>query len=662
MLKIPRAYIFIGLAVFLSACSISFAEDITPPPGSEVKPPQQATETAPSASIYPIVPPDVKNGAILYTQECAQCHGPKGLGDGPQATQLSVPVAALGLSDFSRQFTPAEWYTVVTRGNMEKFMPPFTNLTDRQRWDLVAYAMSLSTSNEVVARGKEIYEENCTACHGLSGKGDGPDANKLSTELTDLTDQSIMAQRSASDLYQSISSGIVPGMPPYDNILSDDERWTLVSYLRSLTFPIGSASENASSAPTENSSTNPSLTVSPTTQANLNPIETQIPQLTSTTGVSSTIPLIGNISVQLINGTGGTAPSDVPVTLYGFDQMQNTYSETIPIGEDGMYAFTNIDMPEGRVFLAGTDYASATYGSDIASVDPENPDLKLQITIYDSTMDPSVLTTDRVHIFLDFSNPETVQVMEVFIISNPTNLAVVSPSEDGIVVTFPLPEGYTNLQFQDGELGNRYVEVDQGFADTMPVKPGVGEYQVIFAFQMPYNRKLDFIQTMFLPTSAAVVMLPENNIKVDSSQLEESGTREINGTTYRMYNGNSLLAGSMLEFTLSGNPKQATSPAISTGTSQNLAIGLGVFGVVLILVGLWLFRQNRMKVAKQHSTEGMASGSTGAQLDAQTEDDDTLMDAIIALDDQYRAGNLPEEAYLERRAVLKDKLRKIDQA
>jgi hypothetical protein len=43
------------------------------------------------------------------------------------------------------------------------------------------------------------------------------------------------------------------------------------------------------------------------------------------------------------------------------------------------------------------------------------------------------------------------------------------------------------------------------------------------------------------------------------------------------------------------------------------------------------------------------------------EDEETLMDAIIALDDQYRAGNLPEEAYLERRADLKEKLRKISQ-
>ena len=99
-------------------------------------------------------------------------------------------------------------------------------------------------------------------------------------------------------------------------------------------------------------------------------------------------------------------------------------------------------------------------------VDPATPNLNLQITVYDSTSDVSLLTTDRVHILFDFSDPQNVNVVEVFIISNPSKQAVVAPTPDGTVVTFPLPQGYTNLQFQDGGLGDRYVEVSQGFADT----------------------------------------------------------------------------------------------------------------------------------------------------------------------------------------------------
>ncbi len=645
MQKIPGAFILIGLAVILSACSLSLASDITPPPGSEQIVVQQSTQAVPASVVYPIVPPNLENGAKIYNQECTPCHGTRGRGDGPQAAQLSAPVAPLGLSDFSRQFTPAEWYTVVTQGNLEKFMPPFANLTDRQRWDVIAYAMSLSTTNELIAQGKTLFRENCTACHGLTGKGDGSDAGKLSNQPVDLTSQSIMAQTSASSLYQAISTGIAPDMPAYGNSLDDNERWALVSYLRSLTFTLPAESVNAYPAP----------------QPYPSPNVTQSPQLTATVEMSPTTPFTGTVYVQLINGSGGDAPSGVPVTVYGFDNMQNTYSETLTTGVDGVYMFTNVFMPEGRVFLAGTDYASATYGSDVVTVDPAKPNLNLQVRVYDSTTDVSVLTTDRVHIFFDFTDPQNARVIEVFIISNPTDQAVVSPSEDGAVVTFPLPEGYTNLEFQDGELGNRYVEVPQGFADTMSVKPGVREYQVIFAFQMPYNRKLDFAQTMFLPTTDVVVLVPDNGIKVESDQLQDGGTRDFQGSTYRTYNGSSLLAGSSLEFTLSGKPKNTTSPAISSGTAQNLAIGLGVFGIVLLVVGLWLYNKNRMKSARQRSITGTDLDTTGAQVENLSEDEETLMDAIITLDDQYRAGNLPEDAYLERRAVLKDKLRKINQ-
>jgi hypothetical protein len=251
--------------------------------------------------------------------------------------------------------------------------------------------------------------------------------------------------------------------------------------------------------------------------------------------------------------------------------------------------------------------------------------------------------------------------VEVFIISNPSTQAVVAPTKDGTVVTFPLPQGYTNLQFQDGELGARYVEVPQGFADTYTVKPGVSEYQVVFAFQMPYDHKLNFVQPMFLPTSAVVVMVPDNGVRVDSSMLQDGGTRDYQNTSYRMYNGSSLLANSSLEFTLSGSPKKATTSLLNKGTMQNLAIGLGVFGLALVVGAVWLFRRSQRRAAMQTTSDGTDIATPLTELDASPEDEDTLMDAIIALDDQFHAGNLPEEAYLERRAVLKEKLRKLEQ-
>jgi LPXTG-motif cell wall-anchored protein len=661
MSKFVSFTIILTSAIILSACSFSLAADITPPPGSELPVVQQATQSVAASSVYPIVPPDLVNGAKIYDQECKQCHGTKGMGDGPQAAQLSVPVATLGLSDFARLYSPAEWYTIVTQGNMEKFMPAFASLTDRQRWDVVAYALSLSAPQALVNQGKTLYQQNCVNCHDKTGKGNGPNAGTLSTQPKDFTDQAFMAQSSAASLYQAITAGIIPDMPAYTNTLNENGRWALVAYLRSLTFAIPQTSASAYPAPTTNV---PGITSSnpyPTPQAYSSPVVTQSPLLIPTTEVTSTVPFFGSVAVQLINGSGGGVPSDAPVTLYGFDNMQNTYSETLPSGINGVYTFTNVIMPKNRSFLAGVDYASGTYGSDIATVDPATPNLNLQITIYDSTSDVAVLTTDRVHILFDFTDPKNVNVVEVFIISNPTKQAVVAPMKDGTVVTFPLPQGYTNLQFQDGALGSRYVEVSQGFADKVTVKPGLSQYQVVFAFQMPYDHKLDFVQPMFLPTSAVVVMLPDNGVKVNSSQLQDSGTQVLQNITYRKYNGSSLIAGSSLNFTLSGTPKKAGTSIFSTGSMQNMAIGLGGFGIALVLGGLWLFRKNQRKVAMQAAQDGVDLASPSTELDASPESQDTLMDAIIALDDQYHAGNLPQEAYLERRTILKEKLRNLGQ-
>jgi mono/diheme cytochrome c family protein len=656
-------YISLLIAAFiLTACSFSLAADITPPPGSVLPVIQQSTQSAASSPIYPIVPPDVVNGAKIYNQECTQCHGTRGLGDGPQAAQLSVPVASLGLSDFARQYSPAEWYSVVTKGNMEKFMPAFTNLTDRQRWDVVAYAMSLSAPDALVNQGKTLYQQYCFSCHGTTGKGDGAEADVLSSQPQDFSNQSFMAKTSSATLYDAISSGVIPDMPAYTDTLSDNERLALVAYLRSLTFALTQPSANTYPVPNSNLTTIATSSPYSPTPVDLNPVETQSLQLDVTPEITPSATFTGSVSVQIVNGSGGDPPIDALVTLYGFDNMQNTYTETLTSGVDGVYTFPEVAMPEGRAFLAGVDYASATYGSDIAMVDPTIPNLNLQITVYDPTTDVSVLSTDRIHLLFDFSNPDVVNVVEVFIISNPTNQTVVATSEDGTVVTFPLPEGYSNLQFQEGAIGDPYLEVPQGFADTTPVSPGSGQYQVIFAFQMPYNRKLNFVQPMALPTNAVVVMVPDNGVKVDSSMLQDGGTRDYQNTTYRMYNGGGLAAGSSLEFTLTGNPKQPVTSVFSSMNMQYLAIGLATFGVALVLGGVWLYRNNQRKAALQATSGGIDITSSISGQNLSPDDEETLMDAIIALDDQYHAGNLPKEAYLERRATLKEKLRNLGQS
>src|SRR5512147_578430 len=154
-----RSFILIAIfALFLAACNYTLAEDVTPPPGYVPPTPM------PTLVLSPAQAPSVQAGQAIYAEKCAACHGETGLGDGAQGIQLGVTVPAFGLPEIARPATPADWFTTVTRGRMDRFMPPFTSLTDEQRWDVVAYAMSLHISDEQAARGKEIFEASCKDC------------------------------------------------------------------------------------------------------------------------------------------------------------------------------------------------------------------------------------------------------------------------------------------------------------------------------------------------------------------------------------------------------------------------------------------------------------------------------------------------------------------
>jgi hypothetical protein len=78
-------------------------------------------------------------------------------------------------------------------------------------------------------------------------------------------------------------------------------------------------------------------------------------------------------------------------------------------------------------------------------------------------------------------------------------------------------------------------------------------------------------------------------------------------------------------------------------------IGVGAFGVVLILAGIWLFMRDRKRVVEVVDEE---------EEDDEFDDPDSLMDAIIALDDLHRAGKLSDEAYQKRREELKIALKR----
>jgi hypothetical protein len=271
---------------------------------------------------------------------------------------------------------------------------------------------------------------------------------------------------------------------------------------------------------------------------------------------------------------------------------------------------------------------------------------------YETTTDASILSVDRLHLLMEYVDPDTLRVVEMYVISNPGDRIVVAPGEGDPVVSFTIPEGATNLQFQDGVVGERYVVMPDGFGDVAVVRPGAGQHQVIYSYDLPYKSKLEFNQPIDLPVNAVVILLPEDGIRIKGEQLSDMGTRDVQGLAYRMYSSDPIEAGDNLVMDISGRPNSG-GPALALGSNTNLVIGLLAFGIVLILVGGWLYLRTR----NGQFDEDESVVDQEATLDEDGEDVDMLLDAILALDDQYKAGELPEEAYTKRRAELKARIK-----
>lgn len=633
-MKSRTVFIAILSLLFLSGCSFSLAADITPPPGSENLPFSATQPAELSGPLFPLVPPNLQNGGAIYEEKCAPCHGATGQGDGPRALDLPNPVPALGSVELARQASPARWFSVVLRGNLERFMPPFPSLSDSERWDVVAYALSLSASQESITLGNQLFQDQCARCHGEKGKGDGPDAASLSQAPTNLVDLAFSAEKSAVDLYRGIAVGNPPAMPSFSNQLSEDEIWALTEYVRSMTFVSPPAEEAVAVTPSPVQTT-PQAAGSPT------PAPTNASQG------------MGVISGQITNGSGGSLPPGLTVMLHGFDSMEAVITQTTTVRADGTYHFSNVEMVEGRAYIASVEYGQLTYGSDVSVVPPKANTLNLPITVYDTTTDSTVITVDRLHLFFDLLDADTVRVVELYIMSNTSNKTLIATGPGEPMLRFKLPVGSTNLEFDDSVLGERYVETPDGFGDTVAVQPGSGNYQVLFSFEMPYNRKLELAQPVLQRVDAVVILVPEGSVRIRSDMVKDDGLRDVEGARYHLYSGGSLEPGDELRLTVSGGAGGELSLG---GSSNSLLVGLGALGVALVIAGVWFYRQSRLKAAQEESDVLLAAKSPTQ------ENIETVMDAIIALDDLYKAGQLPEVAYHQRRAELKTRLQELKDA
>jgi mono/diheme cytochrome c family protein len=117
-------------------------------------------------------------------------------------------------------------------------------LTNAQRWDANVYEMMFRTTPAELSAAKQLYDQQCAACHGVNGDGKGPRGPEIAAQLWSwargegpgvFTDINYMVQRDPSQISNVIMDGAVvngrPLMPPYRDKLSKQQIDGLVDYV-----------------------------------------------------------------------------------------------------------------------------------------------------------------------------------------------------------------------------------------------------------------------------------------------------------------------------------------------------------------------------------------------------------------------------------------------
>ncbi|MDF1669798.1 MAG: c-type cytochrome [Roseovarius sp.] len=99
------------------------------------------------------------------------------------------------------------------------------------RTTVVALVLGVAACTQIsmpeAPEGQKLFAENCVQCHGISGKGDGPWANLMTPQPSDLTQLSVNGVFSRARVLSIIDgydrTGLPgKGMPEFGDLLEGD--------------------------------------------------------------------------------------------------------------------------------------------------------------------------------------------------------------------------------------------------------------------------------------------------------------------------------------------------------------------------------------------------------------------------------------------------------
>jgi len=227
----------------------------------------------------PSTPESIAAGKAVFFEYCSGCHGRRADGRGLQALNLVPRPQNLRNPQFVKYLSDDRLYSSISGGVRGTSMPAWElALSGEKRWSVIHYIRSLTADDTLnlpnglayqkvspdaanpvpvtpaaIASGKKSFENYCASCHGGRADGKGLLAASLAPMPRNLVKVVSWGEKPFIDymkdarLYESITNG-VPGtsMQPWITVLTDEERWNTITYLRDLARQERARTEQAS--------------------------------------------------------------------------------------------------------------------------------------------------------------------------------------------------------------------------------------------------------------------------------------------------------------------------------------------------------------------------------------------------------------------------------
>ena len=110
---------------------------------------------------YPKQLPSLASGKTIYLENCAQCHGEAGKGDGPSRAAMNPknpPPANFTDAEFMAGLSPFKAFNAISFGVENTAMASFAALSEEQRWQVAFYVFSLRFSADSANAGAALLQ------------------------------------------------------------------------------------------------------------------------------------------------------------------------------------------------------------------------------------------------------------------------------------------------------------------------------------------------------------------------------------------------------------------------------------------------------------------------------------------------------------------------